>query len=1730
MRTNDNNRAEKYIKKHVRFKRWVAFAIILSFLTGTATLYGLNKPATAMTEDGAKKVGLVLETADSEWENGMIEDMNDSEIEETLQDAEGTSDAEKSDAGASESSDETELTNEKDEESFSDTEASDEEASSEDSSDEEAADEASTEEDAADKASTDEKEADEKKADEKDQTEASKESSKAGESAELKKDVVITVLYEDNAGEPLADSKELSISESFNLSEEVRSFDGYHFDKGTIGENQITELIKKTKETTVTVDAGEASEAAEESTEEESTDEENTDSAAAESETEDNKAEDSKESVEQTVTYTYYEAKTVVGDVIDITEDAELHLSYYKVNTQTEFTYTDDSKVTVKAVLSDPNALPDGIQLMVSEVTAQTEGYNYDAYMQALNDNAEAIADEAGHEETSEYTDTNTLMYDIAFMFEGKEYEPAEGTVSISIEFKENQLSNELAASSEEDITVVHLPVKIEVMESPEISSTQEATEISSEDIEVKTLADASAEVGGSEKIEFVSESFSIFAVTVYQKHEPGTDDFKSVLGDAVNFGIVADQLGMKESETNFATNRLYAIDQQYGNDLTNAAEQTFIAASTVGNVRIKGFPAYFIVPGQYAWNISHMSGADYLKFDIAYSTGELNEIVNDMLTYAKSASKDLASRQDNISLLTYYEGNTPKYFIDTTKYAAGTYYVTLTDNDFKNKLYQEGNLKIYKRSDQVIVFNVTARSDINLYKYSVSTDLGPLYDGATLANSNKYDSVTQSIIWNFENTKNVNTSGSVAGVFISGQNDATFVNSSTSAGWIVFPNVIICSGEWHNTYTDVKQISGTAQFQAYKDIDGQFAETNGFSFALYRKNSSAADGWEKIGIAKNGFLPNRINNTSEQETTANHNVIFSPITYGNKYAKRGETDSFGNLIYQYTSIRSEGESETFVYKIVETEGTTDSEGNVYIPDTTVYYAKVTVTVQIKNYCTKSLYYRVSAPEYYKDEACTIPCGEIPTFDNKTTKGSVGISLYKYLNGADPGELSFDFTVRALNANGAIDTLTTDLKNSGSNISFSFDYDSRYLVDGRIYLIITENDIKNNSSGVSITKDTNYIFVRVDNPGTDVQGVRYYRAAANDGYVQRIEDNSGWSANKKSYVQTITKGSKYYISPENHASCAAFYNTGSSNLRIHKMVVNDYGSGFVRDNTKTALLSNVMFRITNNATGNYIVFKGFTGHAGDKGEALEYDASSHKFTGNKYVVTYNQSAQWTISDIPAGTYTVDEVADGLTMSYDPASNTSSVIESTNLSRVTKYGLTEDAEEVGNDKWKIGGNNWRAVFAVDVDGLNDLPPANVKVGSTDINNPSHTQTVQVCNFYSIPIGPLQVSKNFAGGVWDENMQFTFKIEPTGYSAYTSERNSVTLASQPMPTVSVKNGDGSYNSYIQDTVTVTGADAVRNEDGTYTAVAQFASIPYRYEGDYYYKITEVNTGIDGIKYDENTYYVKVTVSKKWTWFNKTYSYENMTHPAKYTRDTTLKEHFYYLGADVTYAADENFNDVLAICSLTLNSQPDTSLVYNNQFVADYSLGSVYDVDFNNTLTGNLTVSKVWVDTQGSDIADKRTSLTLDVWQKTKDTPWVIYGTVQLSTSNNWTQTISNLPIYDEHGNLYQYSVKESDQYLGTYRVGYTYNGITVNANSQGDITVGEGTVKDTGYVMTIGADGKSYGEVVITNESVYVNTLPSTGGAGTTPFAAAGLVLIVLALTYSLRFKVFSLKKK
>ena len=407
MRKADENRAENYIRKHSRFKKWIAFAVCLSLLSGTVTFYMLNKPATAMTEEGAKQVGLVLETADNAYEQGLIKQMENEEAkksegnEKTEESAGAQASGEDNSAAASSGSSAVAASSESKPEGASEgkSEAAATDASSTGSSEgastgsssgastgssSSAASDASSSA-VSSSASTGDSSSDTSSAAASASSESSSEETKVSDK-DIKSDVKITVVYKDTNGEQIADSKELSITESFDLTKEVKSFEGYVFDKGTVDETQVVLITKKTAS---------------------SKSGENQDAASTAS------------SDDEVQTYTYYQVTTASGETKDILEDTDLLLTYYKANTQTSFTAS-DLMVTVKAELSDPSALPEGVELKIAEISSRSEDYNYAAYMEALNDNADKIADKDA-EEKQTYNEKNTLLYDIAFKLDGVE-------------------------------------------------------------------------------------------------------------------------------------------------------------------------------------------------------------------------------------------------------------------------------------------------------------------------------------------------------------------------------------------------------------------------------------------------------------------------------------------------------------------------------------------------------------------------------------------------------------------------------------------------------------------------------------------------------------------------------------------------------------------------------------------------------------------------------------------------------------------------------------------------------------------------------------------------------------------------------------------------------------------------------------------------------------------------------------------------------------------------------------------------------------------------------------------------------------------------------------------------------------------------------------------------------------------------------------------------------------
>ena len=218
------------------------------------------------------------------------------------------------------------------------------------------------------------------------------------------------------------------------------------------------------------------------------------------------------EGTDETEVYTY----TPDGDFwVEFTEDTEL-LFVFAQEGLTSYVYEDDD-ITVTAELQYAGAIPAGVELKVTPITEKTDGYNYDAYMQALNDNAAEIADPG--KAAKNYSESNTLLYDIAFIRKNSdgtevEYEPEEGSVRVKAEFHQRQLTRSLKAEAEEKIDVIHLPLTEEVKET--IDSTKDAVAISAADIAPEKVEDITATLSGSgkESVEFTTDSFSLFAFT----------------------------------------------------------------------------------------------------------------------------------------------------------------------------------------------------------------------------------------------------------------------------------------------------------------------------------------------------------------------------------------------------------------------------------------------------------------------------------------------------------------------------------------------------------------------------------------------------------------------------------------------------------------------------------------------------------------------------------------------------------------------------------------------------------------------------------------------------------------------------------------------------------------------------------------------------------------------------------------------------------------------------------------------------------------------------------------------------------------------------------------------------------------------------------------------------------------------------------------------------------------
>ena len=1153
MRRVDENRAENFIKKHQNHKKWIAFALCIALLTGSGTLYMLNKPATAMTEEGAKSVGVVLETADSQFEQDLIDKtMENKEDEESAIYVEGSGDDEEGQGEEGQG----EGTGSEDSEGFDESEES-ETPKTEES--EETQDEADAEKKELLEGDKDTKETRTIKKVVKKVTTKTTETTKTVETTkkaeeskasiasetekdiddEKKKDVVITVLYQDKNGEEIQESKELSITESLNLKEEVQIPEGYLFHKGLIDEKEITSIVKKTgsiedtseetvsassketsedtketagktTETTETTDAAETAETAEpkvteekevteevteevvyidvktgneisleeleelkkvetvvieeetsedvvekeitkekqteseEKTEEEKTTASEKTAQTAEITETDNKA-DVSEDADKTSEdgYTYYEATLADGSTLEIKEDAELKLVYHKVNEKEVFEYTGQGlKVTVK--LSDPSVLPEGVELKVTPLEKDTEGYNYDAYIDALNENAKDIAKELGQEEATKHDDSNTMLLDIAFIMDEKEYEPKEGTVSVSIEFEAKQISEGLKAKDSEAVAVIHMPVSEEVMK--DLDQTSEATQITASDIDVDVMKSSSVEItDGAESVSFETESFSIFAVTTntirsaYSWEGTGLTDnstraIVNSLGDAVYFGVVADYFYSTAAhyESNVAVTRLGSVGERtlfdytknyiYSDEFKNYSISVTKKSSNPGTFY---FGAYTDEAGTNrvdTFSIDATSiGDDGLYTGYASLTGATSGS-NKVYIYELTGEDGEIATEDNFSYTVSYSGT----FADTsdaTDAIISSYITEWDGSDDTLKSYLSGDSTVYySRSYGDESYNkVTKNGDTEVYSGTL-----PVKAADLLADARSLSSV---------------------------------LPHAASAGDVEVVNVIATTG---NFMTDLFN-AGNERF-GWTDVNNVTNKDKGIQIdsgklLVINLDLTNYDSYEITPFYVNGVY------SSEDFNAFDAYVIINPVRYNNG---------------SYSPYDGE-------LALKETMGT------VLAPSASVVEREINGAVIGKEVHHETGEIHKTTLIKHREMQGNV------TVTNTAGAGNVEILLHKLVDDKDPGAATFNFTIKRLKddhtgwSNGKLSdgATKTTLTNTGSNISYVINPEYWSMTPGNTYIFrVTEDEITDGTDLYEIDKSR--IYIKVEYKAEGQSTVSYY--------------------------------------------------------------------------------------------------------------------------------------------------------------------------------------------------------------------------------------------------------------------------------------------------------------------------------------------------------------------------------------------------------------------------------------------------------------------------------------------------------------------------------------------------------------------------------------------------------------------------------------------------------------
>ncbi len=337
--------------------------------------------------------------------------------------------------------------------------------------------------------------------------------------------------------------------------------------------------------------------------------------------------------------------------------------------------------------------------------------------------------------------------------------------------------------------------------------------------------------------------------------------NFSTILGRAVDFGIVADTYHQENhSETNMAV-KVFMLKDSTSNDpdlaggkpisyiigqikkdeantssgrLTLDKVPQSLGESETMTVNIEtttqiientinfnkqggegGFPnpdnckGFISFNGKTDTNATKETGGTYGKFAVTFRENSLNSINNNvqsMIDHIVDESNDLKGKVTSGVTLPTSKKTSFTLDLSDAKYAGKTVYINVDDN-LMEAIKTTAGLTIKKASSTVVVFNVP-QTEVYINKFVVIPTGGSGVDSQTTDSGNDSahnadvdTEICRKVVWNLYNATDV-TLNTAAGTFLLPQPSSTINVVGSSAGWIASAGKVTnSSAEFHYIY-----------------------------------------------------------------------------------------------------------------------------------------------------------------------------------------------------------------------------------------------------------------------------------------------------------------------------------------------------------------------------------------------------------------------------------------------------------------------------------------------------------------------------------------------------------------------------------------------------------------------------------------------------------------------------------------------------------------------------------------------------------------------------------------------------------------------------------------------------------------------------------------------------------------------------------------------------------------